>query len=310
MLPPTYLCCADLTPYGDVAAVLAAAADREIPRDHADRADRERPGVPGDDMTAEQVTDYATRVLAANPGPMTLEGTNTWILRAPGADPVDRRRPRTAARGPPPRRTGRRPATSPSSLLTHKHFDHSEGAAWFANQAGCGVRAVDPAFRIPTDHAHGLAEGDVITAEDLRDRSPPHPRPHPRLRLLLAPPRRLPPHRRHRPRPRHLRSSPPRRCPRPRTSTRSKSLRPSPTPPPAPPASSPATAPSSTDPGAVLDLLPNPPPRPPGPGPRRPSPPATPPPRPSCQHVYADVDPTLWPAAERSVRAQLDYLNG
>ncbi|MDX6282566.1 MAG: Beta-lactamase associated winged helix domain, partial [Kribbellaceae bacterium] len=27
------------------------------------------------------------------------------------------------------------------------------------------------------------------------------------------------------------------------------------------------------------------------------------------QHVYADVDPTLWPAAERSVRAQLDYLN-
>jgi len=31
MLPPTYLSCADLTPYGDVAAALAAAADREIP---------------------------------------------------------------------------------------------------------------------------------------------------------------------------------------------------------------------------------------------------------------------------------------
>jgi hypothetical protein len=26
--------------------------------------------------------------------------------------------------------------------------------------------------------------------------------------------------------------------------------------------------------------------------------------------VYADVDRALWPAAERSVRAQLDYLNG
>ncbi|MDF2747901.1 MAG: hypothetical protein K0S98_2188, partial [Propionibacteriaceae bacterium] len=24
--------------------------------------------------------------------------------------------------------------------------------------------------------------------------------------------------------------------------------------------------------------------------------------------VYADVDPVLWPAAEESVRAQLDYL--
>src|SRR5688500_20327975 len=37
-------------------------------------------------MTVEQVTDYATRVLAANPGPMTLDGTNTWILRDPAAD--------------------------------------------------------------------------------------------------------------------------------------------------------------------------------------------------------------------------------
>ena len=27
-------------------------------------------------------------------------------------------------------------------------------------------------------------------------------------------------------------------------------------------------------------------------------------------HVYADVDPSLWPAATRSVRAQLDYLEG
>ena len=26
------------------------------------------------------------------------------------------------------------------------------------------------------------------------------------------------------------------------------------------------------------------------------------------EHVYSDVDRTLWPAAERSVRAQLDYL--
>ena len=36
-------------------------------------------------MTVERVTDYASRVLADNPGPMTLEGTNTWILRAPDA---------------------------------------------------------------------------------------------------------------------------------------------------------------------------------------------------------------------------------
>jgi hypothetical protein len=27
------------------------------------------------------------------------------------------------------------------------------------------------------------------------------------------------------------------------------------------------------------------------------------------ENVYADVDKSLWPAAERSVRAQQDYLN-
>jgi hypothetical protein len=31
-------------------------------------------------------------------------------------------------------------------------------------------------------------------------------------------------------------------------------------------------------------------------------------PRQVVEHVYADVDPALWPAAELSVRAQLDYL--
>ena len=115
----------------------------------------------------ERITDYATRVLAANPGPMTLEGTNTWILRSPDADvsvvvdpgPMleDHLREVLAVAG-----------KVAVVLLTHKHPDHSEGAAWFANQAGCGVRAVDPAYRIPTDHAHGLSEGDVITAGGLR----------------------------------------------------------------------------------------------------------------------------------------------
>ncbi len=32
-------------------------------------------------------------------------------------------------------------------------------------------------------------------------------------------------------------------------------------------------------------------------------------PRAVVEHVYSDVDPVLWPAAELSVRAQLDYLN-
>jgi len=118
-------------------------------------------------MTVEQVTPYAARVLAANPGPMTLDGTNTWILRAPGAD-------QSVVVDPGPMLEDHLRAVLDAAgdvavvLLTHKHLDHSEGAAWFANQANCGVRSVDPAFRIPTDHAHGLSEGDVITAGELR----------------------------------------------------------------------------------------------------------------------------------------------
>src|SRR6266536_1339091 len=118
-------------------------------------------------MSFEPVTDYAGRVRAANPGPMTLDGTNTWILRAPDAD-------QSVVVDPGPMLEDHLADVLEAAgrvavvLLTHKHPDHSEGAAWFANRAGCGVRAVDPEFRIPTDHAHGLSEGDVITAGGLR----------------------------------------------------------------------------------------------------------------------------------------------
>ncbi|MEV6287192.1 MBL fold metallo-hydrolase [Kribbella sp. NPDC051770] len=122
-------------------------------------------------MTAEQITPYAARVLAANPGLMTLDGTNTWILRAPGSD-------RAVVVDPGPlledhlhavlAAVESAGATVQTVLLTHNHLDHSEGAAYFANLANCPVRAVDPAYRVPTDHAHGLAEGDVIGAGELR----------------------------------------------------------------------------------------------------------------------------------------------
>jgi glyoxylase-like metal-dependent hydrolase (beta-lactamase superfamily II) len=49
-------------------------------------------------------------------------------------------------------------------LLTHGHADHSEGARSFGRQVDAPVRSVDPAFRLG---GQGLAEGDVITAAGL-----------------------------------------------------------------------------------------------------------------------------------------------
>jgi glyoxylase-like metal-dependent hydrolase (beta-lactamase superfamily II) len=109
-------------------------------------------------------TARARCVLAPNPSPMTLDGTNTWILAEPGSpravvvDPgpahaahLHRVRDQVAA-------AGQRVA---QILLTHSHPDHSEGAAAFAAMTGAPVRAADPAFRLGDE---GLAPGDTLTA--------------------------------------------------------------------------------------------------------------------------------------------------
>ena len=52
-------------------------------------------------------------------------------------------------------------------LLTHHHLDHSEAARGFAERVGCGVRALDPAYRLGSE---GLGEGDVVAVDDLEIR--------------------------------------------------------------------------------------------------------------------------------------------
>lgn len=106
-------------------------------------------------------------VLAPNPSPMTLDGTNTWVLLAPGGD-------RALVVDPGPDHEGHLTrvldvvrsagAEVQEVLLTHGHADHSEGARRFAGLAGTGVRALDPAHRLGSE---GLAEGDRVQAGDL-----------------------------------------------------------------------------------------------------------------------------------------------
>ena len=110
----------------------------------------------------------AVCVLAPNPGPMTLDGTNTWVLNAPGD-----RRALVVDPGPDDEAHLRavlgavraRGAEVAAVLLTHGHPDHAEGARRFAGLAGAGVRALDPAHRLG---AEGLADGDVVAAGELR----------------------------------------------------------------------------------------------------------------------------------------------
>jgi len=107
------------------------------------------------------VTPLAAVVLAHNPGPMTLEGTNTWVLRAPGseecvvvdpgeADDEAHRQRVVAAAGP-----------VALVLLTHRHHDHAGGARRFAELTGAPVRALDRSLVLG---AEGLGDGDVVAA--------------------------------------------------------------------------------------------------------------------------------------------------
>jgi glyoxylase-like metal-dependent hydrolase (beta-lactamase superfamily II) len=107
---------------------------------------------------------YIQLVRAPNPGPMTLDGTNTWVITDPdhGALVIDpgpsiasHLDAILAAGGP----------QLATIVLTHRHRDHSDGAAMLAERAGCGVRAADPAFRIGQD---GLDHGDLIMLGEIR----------------------------------------------------------------------------------------------------------------------------------------------
>ncbi|MEV6489211.1 MBL fold metallo-hydrolase [Actinoplanes sp. NPDC051633] len=79
---------------------------------------------------------------APNPGPMTLDGTNTWLLRTPRGGAVvidpgpqdDEHLAAIAERAP-----------IAAILITHGHFDHVEGAGKLSRLVGgAPVRAVDP----------------------------------------------------------------------------------------------------------------------------------------------------------------------
>jgi len=109
----------------------------------------------------EVVTSYLRRVLAPNPGPMTLEGTNTWVVGDPALGAV------VVVDPGPLLESHLRAVLDACSgrlstiVLTHRHDDHAGGAAELARRAGCGVRAAHPDLR---QGPAGLADGAVVLA--------------------------------------------------------------------------------------------------------------------------------------------------
>ncbi len=98
----------------------------------------------------EAVTPSASRLLAPNPGPMTLDGTNTWVLRSPNGDggavivdpgPIENgHADKVAALGP-----------IAAIVLTHGHFDHGECAPQLHERTGAAVIARDPELCLGAD---------------------------------------------------------------------------------------------------------------------------------------------------------------
>lgn len=110
--------------------------------------------------------ERARCVLAPNADLMTLDGTNTWVLREPGAS-------RAVVVDPGPSIASHLDAVAEAAgevglvLLTHHHHDHAEAAREFAERMGCGVRALDPALCLG---AEGLGDGDVVEVDGLEVR--------------------------------------------------------------------------------------------------------------------------------------------
>ena len=84
-------------------------------------------------MQADRVPEGVTRVRADNPSPLTLDGTNTYVVEGwvldPGPDDERHLEAVVAAAG----------GEVAGIVLTHGHHDHSDGAAPLAERTGADV---------------------------------------------------------------------------------------------------------------------------------------------------------------------------
>lgn len=110
------------------------------------------------------VTESASVLLCDNPGLMTLDGTNTWVLSGPGSDELVIVDP-----GPDDEDHIGRIADLgriPLVLISHKHEDHTGGIDRIVERTGAVVRSVGSGFL--RGLGGPLTDGEVIDAAGLR----------------------------------------------------------------------------------------------------------------------------------------------
>ena len=111
-----------------------------------------------------EVTPFASVLLCHNPGVMELDGTNTWILRAPGS-------PTAVVVDPGPRKhrdhvraVAEAAGEVELTLITHRHHDHVGALKRMRKETGTVHRAYSDEF---TRGAPRLRDREVIQAAGL-----------------------------------------------------------------------------------------------------------------------------------------------
>jgi glyoxylase-like metal-dependent hydrolase (beta-lactamase superfamily II) len=154
------------------------------PRDP--RLDQQLPAF-GELPSVASLSGIAVRVLAPNPSPMTLDGTNTYVVGEPGSGTVVVIDP-----GPDDpghferveRVVAERDAEVMLVLVTHHHRDHAEAAASWA--AAFGARVAAPTRGVAGPDGRLLAHGDRVDVGGLAIEvvaTPGHTRDHVAFRL-------------------------------------------------------------------------------------------------------------------------------
>ncbi len=119
-------------------------------------------GLSGPVGAIRRLTEYAAVLLAPNAGPMTLDGTNSYLLSAAPTSPL-------IVVDPGPDDAAHLAALADAGaveliLVTHRHHDHTDGAPALAELTGAPVRAADPLHCIG---AQPLRDGEIVSAAGL-----------------------------------------------------------------------------------------------------------------------------------------------